>query len=124
MTKAEAKADFARQWPSHPRPADVVAFEHFAAYYADVAACVPAGTDVPELVANAWHVPGAGSWVVKKGKRVLVTFHKGSSTEAVIPAGEDIADDDQAALANALEKMKIGGVARVKVLGLVEPSEE
>ena len=77
VTRAEAKADFGRQWPTHPRPSDVVTAAHFEAYYADVVACLPADTDVATLIYNTWHTPNAGSWVVKKNKRVLVTFHKG-----------------------------------------------
>ena len=77
-----------------------------------------------ELLANSWHLPGAGSWLRKKGLRVRVTFHKGSSTEATIAEGEGMDAEDQGALADRLKHMGFGGIARVKVLGLVEPVEE
>jgi len=125
LSRVEAKAEFARQWPALGARADApVSAADFADYYADVGAALPDAAALAAVVANAWHVPGRGDWLVKKDKRVLVTFHKGSSTEALIKGGEAIADDDQEALAAALAKMKIGGVARVKVLGLVEAAEE
>jgi hypothetical protein len=77
-----------------------------------------------ELLANTWHLPGQGCWLRKKGLRVLVTFHKGSSTEAVIPEGEGLDAEDQVLLAERLKEMHFGGIARVKVLGLVEPAED
>ena len=53
-------------------------------------------------------------------RRVLVQFHNGSSTEALIPGGEAIADSDFGALATALKRQGLGGIARVHVIGLTE----
>jgi len=120
MTRAEAKGEFARQWPRHLSPGATVSLSDFTEYYSDV--CGVTGEDpLNDLLANTWHIPGQGSWLTKKGKRVQVTFHKGSSTEAVIKEGEGIPDEDQAQLMYHLEKMGYGGIARVKVLGLVDP---
>jgi hypothetical protein len=95
------------------------------AYYGDIVPLLEGGeAALGELLANTWHLPGQGSCLVKKGLRCLVTFHKGSSTEAVIAEGEGIAADDQATLAERLKHMGFGGIARVKVLGLVEPAED
>jgi hypothetical protein len=122
MTHVECKAEFARQWPSLKHNSDVVTAKDFVDYYTDVAGALD-NDSILDVIANAWHVPGKGAWLVKKDKRVLVTFHKGSSTEALIPGGEVIPDDDFAGLEAALAKMKFGGIARIKVLGLVEPKE-
>ena len=54
-------------------------------------------------------------------RRVSATLHKGSVLDVVIADGEDIADDDFEALVAALKTQGITGVARVKVVGLVEP---
>jgi hypothetical protein len=123
MTPAEAAAEFVRQWPLHRAPADAVTPEQFEAYYESVAACVADDWAFVDMVANVWHVPGSGSWKGKRGKRVLVTFHKGSSTETVIPGGEDIDDADFEGLAAALKHQGFGGIARIKVLGLAEDEE-
>jgi hypothetical protein len=125
MTRVEAKAEFARQWPTYKSSTTaIVSLADFTDYYSDVGGALDDDTLLSQVIANAWHVPGKGEWLVKKDKRVLVTFHKGSSTEAIIPFGEDIHDDDFEALTAALAKMKFGGVARIKVLGLVERKEE
>lgn len=125
LTKEEAKTEFARQWPSHPRPGDVVTVSQLAQYYLDVAGAL-GGDDwaLCELIANSWHVPGKGSWKVPRSAKVLVTFFKGSSTEAVIPQGELIDPSDQGALAAALEKAGYGGIARVKVLALLNDEDD
>lgn len=120
MTGPEATLEFSRQWPAHKASTDAVTFAQFEGYYRDVSACMGDDWEFSDFVFNAWHVPGCGHWKQKAGKRVLVTFHKGSSSEAVIPGGEDIHDDDFEGLVAALEKMGMGGIARVKVLGLVE----
>ena len=125
MTRVEAKAEFARQWPLYKSSTTaIVSLADFTDYYSDVGGALDDDFLLSQVIANAWHVPGKGDWLVKKDKRVLVTFHKGSSTEAIIPFGEDIHDDDFEALTAALAKMKFGGVARIKVLGLVERKEE
>jgi hypothetical protein len=116
LTAVEAAAEFARQWPQHPRPGDTVSAEDWHAYYADVSALLPDDFEFVAMVANLWHVPGRGSWKAKASKRMLVTFHKGTSTEVVVPEAEDIADDDFEGLASALKALGFGGIARVKVL--------
>jgi hypothetical protein len=121
MTAVEAAAEFARQWPMHQKLSDAVTLQDFFAYYEDVSAGVADDFEFVEMVSNLWHIPGHGNWKLKKGKRVLVTFHKGSSTECVIPESEDIADDDFEGLSMALKTLGFGGIARVKVLGTVEP---
>lgn len=120
LTVEEAKAEFSRQWPQHRGASAVITSTQFEQYYQDVAACMDNELEFIEMVYNVWHVPNAGCWKQKKSKRVLVTLHKGSSTEALIPNGEDIADEDFDGLTAALGRMGIGGIARVKVLGLVE----
>jgi len=120
ITVVEAASEFGRQWPLHTRPTAVVTEGDFAAYYRDVAACMPDDFEFVTMVANVWHVPGRGGWKTKAGKRVLVTFHAGSSTEVVIPEAEDIPDDDFVGLTTALKAMGFGGIARVKVLGAVD----
>jgi hypothetical protein len=116
LTAVEAAAEFARQWPRHLRPGDAVSAEDWHAYYADVSALLPDDFEFVAMVANLWHVPGRGSWKAKASKRLLVTFHKGTSTEVVVPEAEDIADDDFEGLASALKALGFGGIARVKVL--------
>ena len=81
------------------------------------------GVDVEALVANTWHLPGRGGWLRPKGLKVLMTFHKGSTTETVIPEGEHMDPSDQAALTAACEAQGFGGIARVKVLRLVEAED-
>jgi len=120
MTAVEAAAEFERQWPQHPKPDAPVSVAQFVAYYADVSAAVPDDFDFVEMVSNTWHVPGRGTWKAKKSKKVLVTFHKGSSTEVVIPEAEDIPDDDFEGLAAALKTLGFGGIARVKVLSMFD----
>ena len=123
LTAAEALLEFQRQWPLHKAAAAELTPEQFEAYYRDVSACLGDDRTFCEMVLNCWHVPGRGHWKQKKSLKVLVTLHKGSSTEAMIPAGEDLDQDNFEALCEALEKRcKIGGVARVKCLGLVEVS--
>ncbi len=125
LSRAEAKAEFARQWPGHRGAAAAVSAADFVDYYGDVAPLLAGGEGaLGELLANTWHLPGQGSWLRKKGLRVLVTFHKGSSTEATIPEGEGLDPQDQELLAERLKAMHFGGIARVKVLGLVEPAED
>lgn len=116
MTGVEASAEFERQWPQHTKPDAAVTEAQFVAYYADVSAATADDFEFVETVANLWHVPGRGFWKAKKSKRVLATFHKGSSTEVVIPEAEDIPDDDFEGLAAALKTLGFGGIARVKVL--------
>ena len=68
-------------------------------------------------------MPGRGHWKKPKALRVLVTLHKGSSTEATIPDGENLDPEDFDMMCEALEKRcRIGGVARVKALGLIDVS--
>ena len=125
MTRAEARSEFSRQWPRHRGKGARVSAEDLQEYYADVVPLLAGGEGaLAELLANTWHLPGQGSWQVRKSLRVLVTFHKGSSTEALIKEGEGIPQDDQELLAERLKAMGFGGIARVKVLGLVEPVEE
>jgi len=124
LSRAEAKGEFGRQWPHHVKdPHSAVTFEDLCEYYRDVCGVVGEGV-LGDLLANTWHLPGKGWWLQKKGKKVVATFHKGSSTEAVIPEGEDIPNDDMATLIAHLEKLGYGGIARVKVIGLVDPPEE
>ena len=54
-------------------------------------------------------------------RRVQATLHKGSVLDVVIAGGEDVPDDDFEALVGALKAQGITGVARIKVVGLVEP---
>jgi hypothetical protein len=54
-------------------------------------------------------------------RRVIATLHKGASLDVVIAGGEDISDEDFDGLAAALKAQGITGVARIKVVGLVEP---
>ena len=54
-------------------------------------------------------------------RRVQATLHKGTVLTVVIAGGEDIADGDFEGLVAALKTQGVTGVARVKVLGLVEP---
>ena len=124
LTAPEALLEFQRQWPLHKAAGDELTARQFEDFYRDVSACVPSGHGVfEEMVLNTWHVPGRGHWKLPKALRVLVTLHKGSSTEATIPDGEHLDPDDFDALCEALEKRcRIGGVARVKILGLVEVS--
>lgn len=124
LTQREAKEEFLRQWPTHRQSFLPVTFDDWMFYMRDVSAAIPNDEDFINFVANTWHIPNRGYWREKFGKKVLITFAKGSSTEAVIPHGEDIPDDDQAALTAALEKIGFGGIARVKVLGLIEPTIE
>jgi len=119
-TAEEAKLEFTRQWPQHRGATAIVTAAQFENYYRDVSACMDNDLEFIDMVYNVWHVPDAGCWKQKKSKRVLVTLHKGSSTEALIPNGELIDDEDFDGLCVALGKMGIGGIARVKVLGLVE----
>lgn len=124
MTAVEAKAEFGRQWPAHPKAGDVITLEQWVDYYADVAACFSdSEAEFGEYVFNSWHLPGRGSWKGKAGKKVHVDFFNGSSTDAVIPGGEDIHDDDFEGLVEALGRMGMGGIARVKVLGVVHQDE-
>lgn len=120
MTPVEAAFEFSRQWPSHHRPGDAVSAPHFHAYYEDVSALIGDDHAFADMVANTWHVPGRGTWKTKASKRVSVTFHKGTTTEVVIPEAEDIPDDDLEGLAAALKKLGFGGIARVKVLEMIE----
>jgi hypothetical protein len=97
LTVTEAASEFARQWQAtHPRASQVVTQDQFLAYYRDVAAAFQTGDRTGTVtfehppvdpfvmvVANVWHLPGRGSWQGRRGKRVLVTFHKGTSTETV-----------------------------------------
>lgn len=121
MSAVEAAAEFERQWPNHGKPGDAVTEDDFLTYYHDVSAAIPDDFDFVEMVCNVWHVPGRGNWKAKKSKKVLVTFHKGSSTEVVIPECEDIPDDDFEGLTIALKAMGFGGIARVKVLAIFDP---
>jgi hypothetical protein len=121
-TKAEAKAEFACQWPAHSR-AGAVTVAELCDYYRDVMPMLPEGTDVEALVANTWHVPGKGAWLRPKGLRVLMTFHKGSTTETTLPEAEHMDHTDQALLTSLCEAQGFGGIARVKVLRLVEPED-
>lgn len=121
LTSVEAASEFARQWPSIGRPTDEVTFPLFAGYYADVSAMESDDYAFEELVANSWHIPGRGSWRGKLGKRVIVTLHKGATHDVVIADGEDIPDEDFERLVSALKVQGITGVARIKVVGLVEP---
>ncbi len=54
-------------------------------------------------------------------RRVIVTLHKGATHDVVIADGEDIPDEDFERLVSALKVQGITGVARIKVVGLVEP---
>lgn len=119
MTAVEAKAEFGRQWPRHVRAADAITPAQFGEYYTDVSACVEDEWEFSQYVANSWHLPGKGGWKGKAGKKVHVDFFNGSSTDAVIPGGEDIRDEDFEGLVEALGRMGMGGIARCKVLGLV-----
>ncbi len=121
-TKAEAKAEFGCQWPAHGR-AGAVSVGDLCDYYRDVLPMLPADADVEALIANTWHVPGKGAWLRPKGLRVLMTFHKGSTTEATIPEGEHMDQSDQALLTAACEAQGFGGIARVKVLRLVDAED-
>lgn len=120
LTPVEAAFEFSRQWPEQQRPADPVSLDSFHRYYQDVSPLIGSDEEFVELVANAWHVPGAGSWKTKASKRVLVTFHKGTSTEVIVPEAEDIHDDDFEGLCGALKTLGFGGIARVKVLEVIE----
>jgi hypothetical protein len=124
LTAPEALLEFQRQWPLHKASADELTEAQFFAYYRDVSACVPSGGGTFEsMVLNTWHVPGRGHWKLPKAMKVLVTLHKGSSTEATIPDGENLDPENFEQLCEALEKRcRIGGVARVKVLGFVDVS--
>jgi hypothetical protein len=127
VLRAEAKAEFGRQWPTLAKRggAGAVGEADFLEYYGDVVGMLEGGEGaLGALLANTWHLPGQGSWKVKRSLRVLATFHKGSSTEAVIPEGEDIHPEDQEALMERLKKMGFGGIARVKVLALEDPKDE
>jgi hypothetical protein len=121
LTVEEARTEFGRQWPLHRKATDAVTAADFAAYHRDISPLVGDDLAFAELVANLWHVPERGNWRQKKGKRVQVTFFAGSATEAVIPGGETIADEDFEGLVSALSKLGMGGIARITVLGLVEP---
>jgi len=119
MTAVEAASEFARQWPSHPKAADAVSAADFAAYYADVAACVDDDDEFEAMVANVWHLAGKGFWKPKGGLRVHIDFFNGSATDATV-ADEGFAHDDFDALIDACAKIGMGGIARVKVVGVVE----
>lgn len=124
LTAVEASNEFSRQWPKHHNSTNEITFEDFASYYEDVAPCVSGGLatddEFVELVANTWHIPGQGCWKLKKSKKVLVTFHKGTTAEAVVPEAEDIPDDDFEGLSKLLKKQGFGGIARIKVLELID----
>lgn len=120
MTAVEAAGEFARQWPRHVAPTAVVTPDDFESYHIDVSACIDDDAAFVEHVANVWHLDGRGSWQGKKGKKVLVTLHKGSSIETVIPGAEDVPDDDFSTLSSMLQAQGFGGIARIKVLGLVD----
>lgn len=123
LMPAEALLEFQRQWPHQKSSSDLVSREQFLSYYADVSSCIASLSDFAEMVLNCWHVPGRGNWKQKKSMRVLVTLHKGSSTDATIPNGEDLDPDDFEGLCIALEKRcKITGVARIKILGYIDPN--
>jgi hypothetical protein len=121
-TKAEAKAEFACQWPAHGRSGAVTVVD-LCDYYRDVLPMLPEGADAEALVANTWHVPGKGSWLRPKGLRVLMTFHKGSTTETTLPEAEHLDHTDQALLTSLCEAQGFGGIARVKVLRLVDAED-
>ena len=124
LTAPEALLEFQRQWPLHKAAGDELTARQFEDFYRDVSPCVPSGHGAFEaMVFNTWHVAGRGNWKKPKAMRVLVTLHKGSSTEATIPDGEHLDPEDFDAMCEALEKRcRIGGVARVKFLGLIEVS--
>jgi hypothetical protein len=117
----EALLEFQRQWPLHKSASQPLTPAEFDSYYREVSACVPSDAEFAEMVLNCWHVPDRGSWKLPKSMRVLVTLHKGSSTEAVIPRGEELDENDFDGLCVALDKRcHITGVARVKVLGDID----
>lgn len=123
LMPAEALLEFQRQWPHQKSSTDVISLDQFLNYYADVSSCITSSADFVEMVYNCWHVPNKGNWKQKKSMRVLVTLHKGSSTDATIPNGEDLDPEDFEGLCIALEKRcKVTGVARVKVLGFIDPN--
>jgi hypothetical protein len=120
MTSTESALEFGRQWPSHPRSSDPVTLGHFLSYYADVSAAMEDTEAFDSFVYNVWHVTGRGSWKPAGGLRVQVDMHNGSSTTIVLPGGANIDTSDYDALTEACAQAGLGGIARIKVLGIVE----